>query len=255
MTGGLLVPPGGSPYIAPPGSFNEVMTAPSGGPDIGTVIPPGGSSYVAPGGSLNEVMTAPGGGPDSLPASPVVPGGIPFFKPDGSFDWEKALAAFGPAAIGALGANKQADNLKDLADKYMAFGAPSRGRYEGSYAPGFSMSQDPGFSDMIDQGSQGILRQLSAKGNPYGNPASITQATDYVTKNVAYPALTQYRSQYAATGGLAAFNTAAPGMDAGAASAQTNWMGPLAAGLQNYLNPPKTMSLSDLLKQRVNVNI
>ena len=153
-----------------------------------------------------------------------------------------ALASLIPAGIGAYGADQKSDNMKEIYDKYIGFGEPSRARYEATYKPGFTMADDPGYKDMLDLGSDSILRKLSVTGNPYGNPASLTQATDYVTRNLAYPALQDYRKLNASTGGLASFSNAAATSGIDVAKSQTNWLDPLGAGLADWLNPKKTIT-------------
>ena len=229
-------PPAGAtpptvPYVPPPGSANEVMTLPDGTPDTGNY--PGHSTLpvVVPGN--------PGGSPV---VSPPVPNPQSFLNPDGSFDWEKFLAAFGPAALGAYASNEQTRNLREIADRQWGAGEPSRGRYEASFAPGFTMANDPGYTDMLNQGAESVLSNLSRGGNPYGNPSARTAAIETVSRNLAYPALQGYRTTNMAGGGLASIAAGAPAASTTAAGSEANAWNALGSGLSTYLNPPQRLT-------------
>jgi hypothetical protein len=151
------------------------------------------------------------------------------------------------AGLGAYGSSKQADTLNNLAQQYMAFGAPSRNRYEGSFAPGFSMANEPGYAGAMKSASDAVLASLSAKGgNPYGDPHALIEANKAILDGTALPALYNYRNQNASTGGYGAFNTAAPGAALGAANAEGNIYNAIGYGLNNVLNPQPT--IADLIK-------
>jgi hypothetical protein len=151
--------------------------------------------------------------------------------------------------LGLYGSNQQAGALNDLADKYMAIGAPSRARYEATFAPDFKPQDIPGYQGAIDTSMQSLLRQISARdGNPWGSPGGTTEALKYVTGNVGLPAIQNYRNQLAATGGYNAFNTAAPGAAAGAVGAQGNTYNVLGAGIADLTQPRQRYSLSDMYR-------
>lgn len=217
-----------------PGANPAASFAPPGAvvPNITGATPTSGAVPVPPG-----TPGTPG-----APAATPTPNPNNFLNPDGSMDWARFLAAFGPAALGAYASNEQTRNLRELADRSWAAGEPSRGRYEGSYAPGFTMANDPGFTDMITQGSQGVLAGLSRSGNPYGNPSAITSATDTVTRGLAYPALQDYRRMNAGTGALATIAAGAPGQERNAIDSGANTWNALGSGLSNFMNPPQRIT-------------
>ena len=225
-------------------------------------------------------------------------------------DWASIAGTAGSTGLGLLGAREQAKTLKELAEKQMAaeqgryveqrdinqtryaeaqrlaaeatargveaqafgrsVGAPSRGRYEGSFAPGFSMESDPGYTDALNQSAKATLHGLSTGGNPAGSPNAWAASLSDLYGKTAYPALQQYRSNNAATGGFGSFaevGARAPGYtaagtgnsagfgnpnagaqtDVAAAGAGGNMFNVLGSGLANLTNPAPT--LADLLKQ------
>ena len=123
----------------------------------------------------------------------------------------------------------------------MGFGAPSRQRYEASFAPGFDITQDPALKGAMDTSMQSLLRGLSTQGNPFGNPGGMAEALKYVTGNVALPYLQNYRNQAAATGGYGAFSTAAPGAASGAIKAGGDVYADLGRGAAQLFNPPTSL--------------
>jgi hypothetical protein len=152
-----------------------------------------------------------------------------------------------PGALGALGAAKQSNDYKGLADDYMAVGAPARARFEASYAPGFSMENDPGYQDALKQAAKASLYGLSVNGNPAGSPNAWGQSLTDLYQKTAYQALQNYRNQNAAAGGMAALTQAAPGASNSAISAQGNVFNGLGAAANDIFNPPKT--LTQLLRE------
>jgi hypothetical protein len=158
-------------------------------------------------------------------------------------DWASIAGSLAPGVLGYLGSSQATDAYKDLANQYMGFGAPSRARYEASYAPGFDITQaDPAVGKAIDASSNALLRGLSTQGNPYGNPGGLMEANKYVTSNVALPALNQYRNQNSASGGLAGFSTAAPAAASGAIQSQGNEWNALGYGLGRAMNPSPSIN-------------
>ena len=97
-----------------------------------------------------------------------------------------------------------------LAREYMAMGAPSRARYEASFAPGFTMANDPGYTDALNQTTRSTLHGLSVAGNPADSPNAWNQTLMDVNQRFAYPALQDYRRMGANAGGLSRFADAAP---------------------------------------------
>lgn len=147
-----------------------------------------------------------------------------------------------PAALGAYGANQQSQAYTDLANKYMALGAPSRDRYEASFAPGFSLSNDPGYQDAINAASKANLHALSLGGNPALSPNAQAQNLQDLYSRVSYPALQNYRNMNANAGGIASLQTAAPGAAGAGINAGSGVYNALGAGLNDIFNPPKTMA-------------
>jgi hypothetical protein len=112
-------------------------------------------------------------------------------------NWPGLLAA----GVGAYGQNQMADAYREIADKYLAIGAPYRPLLQASYQPGFNMSNEPGYSDALSQATNAFLRSASAgnapgvaSGNPISNPGAWAETMKYVTQNTALPALYNYRS-------------------------------------------------------------
>lgn len=162
-------------------------------------------------------------------------------------DLSKALGTLGLTVGSVAGNQAQSDALKSLSDQYMALGAPSRSRYEASFAPGFDITTaDPAVKTAMDASYNSLLRGLSTNGNPFGNPGGLAEAMKYVTGNIALPATQNYRNQNAATSGIGAFSSAAPGAAIGSINATGNSYADIGRGLANLLSPPT--SLDQLLK-------
>lgn len=159
----------------------------------------------------------------------------------------KGLIRGVPGAIGAVGANQQSNAYADLANKYLDIGAPSRARYEGSYAPGFSMEKDPGYTDALNQSAKATLHGLSVTGNPADSPNAWNQSLTDLYQKTAYPALQTYRNQNAASGGMATLTQAAPGASSNAITAQGNVLNSVGAAANDIFNPPK--SLAQILRE------
>ena len=172
-----------------------------------------------------------------------------------------ALGRAVPGLLGAYAASQQGDATKDLAAKedarireFMAYGAPSRDRYEASFAPGFDIGKDPALQGAMDTTSDTLLRRLSANGgNPFGNPGGLIEANKSVLDSVALPYLQNYRNQNASTGGYGAFNTTAAGggnsnaLNLAGVGSDTNIWNALGSSASSVFNPPS--SLEELLKK------
>lgn len=161
-------------------------------------------------------------------------------------DWLSVIGGGAATGLGIYGANEQANKLKEIADRYYATGAPSRDRYEASFAPGFRAADMPGYQDALDTSTESLLRKASTGGNPVGNPGVMAEIAKYVTGNVALPALQNYRSQNANTGGYSSFNTAAPSAATGAVGAGSNVYNAIGSGIADLTNP--RMTLADLAR-------
>lgn len=158
-----------------------------------------------------------------------------------------ALGRAIPGLVGAYAANQQGSALTDLANKYTAFGAPSRARYEASMTPGFDATSIPGYSDAVDNSMQATLRKLSTQGNPFGNPGGLIEANKAVVSGTALPAIQEYQRANLAGGGLANMNAAVPGLDTSALNANSNVFNALGSAASSAVNPPTT--LAQLLQQ------
>lgn len=163
-------------------------------------------------------------------------------------DWTSVLGTAAATGVGIYGANEQANKLKEIADRLYATGAPSRGRYEASFDPGFTMANDPGYQGALDTTTDTLLRRASVGGNPVGNPGVLAEIAKYVTGNVALPALQNYRTQNANTGGYSSFNTAAPTTATNAVNAGANVYGDVGYGIGQATNPRPQFSLSDIYR-------
>lgn len=146
------------------------------------------------------------------------------------------------AGLGAFGANQQRGQLAALADKYYQVGAPSRARYEASFGNGFTMANDPGYTDALNQASKASLHGLSVQGNPAGSPNAWGASLSDLYQKTAYPALQNYRSQNAASGGMASLTAASPGAATGAIGAGGNVYNAVGAGISDIFNPPKSLA-------------
>lgn len=225
------------------------------------------------------------GGPN-IPGTPSTPTTIPSGTQnalqrflDGTAngaDIAKLLGTLGSTALGFLGGNAQSNALKDITsqqieannamqDKWLALGAPSRARLEGSYAPGFDLAaSDPGFQNALDTSANTAARSYSAKaGNPQDSPGSQAEILKYVLGTTYLPQLNTYRSQNATSGQLGTNVAGTAGLNAanaygGTAALQgaqnaTSPYSALASGLGALTAPDN--SLSSLLQQLKNAGI
>ena len=194
-------------------------------------------------------------------------------------DWLKIGGAAAPGLIGAYAASQQGGTLAELADRerqaddarfntllsrddtrYQTalqredaaiarqrgdiefgrnLGAPSRARYEGSYAPDFDTgSVIP--QSALDTSTNSLARALSVQGNPYGNPNALAEIHKNTVGNLVLPALNNYRSMNAASGGLTSYagsGSAVPGISSGI---------PTGTNLQNPGGGPNKFDLASL---------
>lgn len=158
-----------------------------------------------------------------------------------------AIARGLPGVAGAVASKQQSDAYERLANQYLSIGAPSRARFEGSFAPGFTMASDPGFTDALDQTTKATLHGLSVSGNPADSPNAWMQTLSDINSKFAFPALQEYRRLNAGTGGLASLTAAAPGAATAGVNAEGNVLNSLGGAAADIFNPPK--SLADLLRE------
>ena len=158
-------------------------------------------------------------------------------------DWASLGGTGLSTLLGMYGADQQGDAYGDVASQYLALGAPSRARLEASYAPGFSMANEPGYQDALDLAANSSARAMSAKvGNPVENPGAYGEIQKYVTQSTALPQLNTYRSQNLSGGGLGV-NTAgtASTAEAGQTGSLYNALGYGVGSLTQPESPYKSL--------------
>lgn len=159
-----------------------------------------------------------------------------------------------PGIIGAVGANRQTDMLQGLADRQFNIGQPSRDRYEGSYAPSFTMGNDPGYLDALNQSSKANLYGLSRSvGNPALNPNAQLQNTQDLFQRTAYPALQQYRQGNASAGGLAQIAAGAPAAATAAINSGAGTWNAIGGAAADIFNPKMPLDQAMATMQRAGV--
>ena len=92
-----------------------------------------------------------------------------------------------PGLLGYLAAKKQTQPLQNASNQAIGAGAPSRARYEASFAPGFTMASDPGYSDALALTSKEVQHALSPGGNPVGSPNAWEQTQRDVSARLGLP--------------------------------------------------------------------
>lgn len=163
-------------------------------------------------------------------------------------DWASLAGSGLSAGLGVLGANQQADAYKDVADKYLALGAPYRDKLSASYAPGFSMADQPDFMNALNLGADAVARATSTKANTF-DPGAQMEMQKYVSGSLALPQLNTYRSQLGTFGNL---GTNVAGTTDAASAGQTGSMyNAIGYGLGQITQPQSSTNsaLSDLLKR------
>lgn len=163
-------------------------------------------------------------------------------------DFLGLLGKIAPAALGAFASSQSGNDYRDLAEKYMGFGAPSRARYEASFQPGFTMESDPGYKDALDQTTKSFLHKASVSGNPVDSPNAWKQTLSDVNASFAYPALQNYRAVNANTGGLASFTPAAISAESAATGSNKGVYDAIGYGMADIFAPRKK-GLAELLQE------
>lgn len=162
-----------------------------------------------------------------------------------SDDWLSVLGAGGSSLLGVLGSNAQADAYGDVAQQYLGLGAPFREKLLQSYAPGFSMADQPDFQNAMDVSAQAAARATSAKaGNPVDNPGAYAEMQKYITGSLALPQLNTYRSQLGSFGQLGTNTAGTASM--GEASQTGGMYDALGSGLASLTKPKNPYE--DLMK-------
>lgn len=200
------------PGLVTPGSglsLNDLTNVPTGGGGGGGGSTPGVGDAGAfdQFGSVNSPTGAGGGGT-------VFDWGS---APAGFSDWVKSLGldptklALGAAKglldyFGSSAASKANEEQRAL---MWNAGAPSRARFEGSFAPGWNvMTADPSLQAGLDSSWETALRKLSTQGNPFGSPGGLMEANKSVMGGFILPATDSYRRTNLA-GGQLGFSQAA----------------------------------------------
>lgn len=163
-------------------------------------------------------------------------------------DWASLAGSGLSAGLGVLGANQQADAYKDVADKYLALGAPYRDKLSASYAPGFNMADQPDFMNALNLGADAVARATSTKANTF-DPGAQMEMQKYVSGSLALPQLNTYRSQLGTFGNL---GTNVAGTTDAASAGQTGSMyNALGYGLGQVTQPQSNTNsmLSDMLRR------
>jgi len=136
---------------------------------------------------------------------------------------------------------------------YLAMGQPYRDQLAASYAPGFSMANQPDFQNSLDIGAQAAARATSAKvGNPTGNPGAYADMQKYISGSLALPQLNTYRSQLGSFGQL---GTAVAGANDTAGAGNTGYAtNALGYGLGQLTQPQNQYQglLESMLKKQIN---
>ncbi len=232
------------------GSFNSANLGAGGGEaTTGGLTTPSslsGAGSLSPGSFSGESLYPVIGGGTAAAANGLSTGSGVSNGSGTSSDLMRLIGAIAPAALGAYASHEQSQSLQDLANRYMEFGAPSRARYEASYAPGFSMNMDPGYTDALNNATKSFLHKASINGNPADSPNAWDQTLTDINSKFAYPALQDFRKMNANAGGIANFQTAAPGIDTAAINAGRGVYDAIGAGAADIFNPPRT--LTDVLR-------
>jgi hypothetical protein len=137
-----------------------------------------------------------------------VPSWLQNLMPSGS-SLTSLLGKIAPAALGAYGANQQANSYQDMMNQYFSLGAPYRSLLQQSYQPGFDISKEPGYQNAMDTTMNTYMRAASAGnaqgvagGNPFNNPGAFMESQKYLAGNLALPYLQNYRSGLSSSGQL-----------------------------------------------------
>ncbi len=150
----------------------------------------------------------------------------------------KMLGTLGGGALDAYGISQRNKDLKQIADRSWAAGAPSRGRYESSFQPGFTMANDPGFMDSMNFASKANAHSLSKNfGNPADSPTAQFQNMDDLFSKNAYPALQNFRNTNANSGALASLASGANAASTQSATGQADLYNTIGKTITGVTNP------------------
>lgn len=176
----------------------------------------------------------------TTPSTPTVPG-VPGGTDPSSWDWGKIIGAAAPAVLGAYASDQQANSYKDIADKYMAMGAPYRTKLADLYDNPNGFLTSPEVQVPVQQGTDMLARSLSVKGNPIGSGNALQQLQGYSADQL-FGKLGQEKDRLAGFGGLASYNAAAPSAASNAIGAEGNVYNAIGAGFADVFNPKPTLA-------------
>lgn len=246
VTGGLDVGAGASQLIDGSAQTIYDAAANAGIPGYDTALTSGVAAGGGAGSTLGGAVT--GGG-----ALSTVGNALSNLAPSGNAPTlGQLLGGVITGAGGALAADSMGDAYRDVANQYLALGAPSRARFEGSFAPGF---MPPELNMALDTAANTSARALSTRfGNPADSPTAQAEMNKYLMGNFILPQLNTYRSQNL-TGGQLGTNIAGTGSMAGAASQGGGWEA-IGAGANQIFNPqPSLGSLFNQFSGNYGLNI
>lgn len=160
-------------------------------------------------------------------------------------DYLSLAGSAGGSILGMLGSNAQGNAYKDVANQYLALGAPGRAQYDTLTAPGYDVKNLPGLQSSMDMSADVLGRKWSMQGNPALSPTAQKETQKYITGNVALPQYNTAVSQALTRGGLGV-NQAGTGSLAGASTAGGGYDA-LGYGLSQATKEPTDWA--SLLKQ------
>lgn len=155
--------------------------------------------------------------------------------------------------LGVYGANKQAESMEDLYDKFLGLGKPYRDALSQLNANPSSFYSSPIVQGALQQGSDALSRSLSAKvGNPILNPTALQEMQNYTSRGL----LDAYNNRWnqLASAGQLGVSQAAP-LGVRSADAQSGVYDALGAGLGSVFGNQRDYAgeLMDILRGRNNV--
>jgi hypothetical protein len=193
---------------------------------LGAAAGPVAGAAGAGGSTLGSILSGAGSAISGLGSS---------FAPTGNTDLSKLLGSLLPAGLGYLGADSQANAMKDIYNQTRADRMPALTAYNTALQNPNTFYQSAPAMGAVDA----VLRKLSVNGNPASNPGSLSQAAAYNLGgyNDYLRGLTPAAFGTANTEANISMNGA--GADAGKYNA-------VGYGLGQYFNPQP--NLNDLLK-------
>lgn len=245
-----------------------------------SALPSAGMAGTAAGAAPVSSLTSPGFFPGTTNYAPGVlssggttagTGGLAGFLtqalPGNSGGLAGFLGKIAPSVLGAFGANAQANAYEDVANQYLGLGAPYRDLLLGSYQPGFSLENEPGYKQALETAQDTFLRAASAgrasgvsRGNPLdqNNPGAWAETQKYVMGSTLLPYLQNYRNTLAGAGGLGVSQSAPAAL--GAAQGTGNIYNAIGYGLDQIFNPKvdygqKIFDMMEKNPGRININV